>query len=62
MEMKDVTPHTPLAHERNSILKSKQHTLYDLRGPDKYFSIAQSCSTGRHFSAATQALTTTCSK
>jgi len=29
VEMKDVTPLTPLAHERNSIFKCKQHTIHD---------------------------------
>ena len=38
--MNDATPLTPLAHERNSIFKCKQHThtctLHDPRGPEKY--------------------------
>jgi len=36
--MNDATPLTPLAHERNSIFKCKQHTctLHDPWGPEKY--------------------------
>ena len=32
--MKDATPLTPLAHERNSIFKWKQHTIHDTSGPE----------------------------
>jgi len=49
-------PHSwhTLAHERNS--KSKQQTLYDTRGPDKFqYTMMQY---GRHFTAVTQALNT----
>jgi len=35
--MKETIPRTsPLAHERNSIFKCKQHTLHDPWGPEKY--------------------------
>jgi len=36
MVIKDATPLTPLAHERNSIFKCKQQTIHDLWGPEKY--------------------------
>jgi len=34
--IKDATPLTPIAHERNSIFKCKQHTIHDPRGPANY--------------------------
>ena len=30
------TTDAPLAHERNSFSKCKQHTIHDPRGPEKY--------------------------
>jgi len=45
--MKDATPLTPLAHERNSIFKCKQHTIHDPWGSETF--IAQWWSMGRHF-------------
>jgi len=35
MVIKDATPLTPLAHERSSIFKCKQHTIYDPRATGK---------------------------
>jgi len=34
--IKDATPLTPIAHERDSIFKCKQHAIHDPRGPAKY--------------------------
>jgi len=34
--MKDATPLTPLAHERNAIYKCKQQTIHDPLAPEKY--------------------------
>jgi len=41
----DTTPLTPLAHERNSIFKCKQHTctLHDPWGPEKYMTMFKKC-------------------
>jgi len=50
--MKDATPLTPLAHERNYIFKFKWHTIYNLRGPEKY-NCTLRCNTRCHFTATT---------
>jgi len=34
--MKDATITDALANERNSILKCKQHTIHNTRGPENY--------------------------
>jgi len=50
----------PLAHERNSIFKCKQHIFHDPCGSDKYdYTMMKH---GRHFTTATQALNTSYSK
>ena len=50
----------PLAHERNSIFKCKQHTcnehVHSMIPEDQKNITTQWCSTGRLFTAATQAL------